>query len=315
MDQTLITNLRVRLQDGIPIHGRLARGGRGLDPLAARLRLSSLLNTLELRASSLEPSAVLCIRRMQDPLPGGLSLEAGERVPRAWELAMQQALDRLARGAVRAAHQPVPAGANAVLFADRAELLACLAADWCRGEMLDHWWWQSWLARGDLAWSVLEAWREAPEYVPGALQHLAGLSRSSGQSQASPAMFVRKIGPEASQDLLEGVLRRFGLTELGAVLSGPGRPDAPWVTGKAESQTALPYPPFEVRWRSGNRRKPRSGKSQCAAGGPGSIRTILCPRPDCRLSRRGDPWRRNLMPGAPAWGARSRRCWGSAWRW
>ncbi len=56
--------------------------------------------------------------------------------------ALQSALNELARDAARPARGAVPAQAAAVVFADRAELLACLACDWCAGRAAERWWWR-----------------------------------------------------------------------------------------------------------------------------------------------------------------------------
>ena len=64
-----------------------------------------------------------------------------------WEEGVRAALDRLTPNAARPMHGPVPADAGVVLFADRAELLACLASDWCAGRLAEHWWWRD-LLRG-----------------------------------------------------------------------------------------------------------------------------------------------------------------------
>ena len=64
---------------------------------------------------------------------------------------------------------PIPANAEAVIFADQAELLACLASDWCEGSITTHWWWQSLFKGADIANTILPAWLESPEYTPAVL--------------------------------------------------------------------------------------------------------------------------------------------------
>ena len=231
-----IQNLRIRIP-GPP------SSFTGMDPLLARLRLGSLLDRLDLQAGRPGSSAVLCIRRFEDPQPGHLSLEGGQALPQAWESSARQAVERLASGAAHPAHEVVPASANAVLFNDRAELLACLAADWCSGETQNRWWWQSWLVGADLAQSVREAWLETPEYVPGGLLHLAQMSRSSARTQISPSIFLARLGLQASRALLDGVLRRFDLQGLQTALSdGPGGAGQ-FVPVKAGEPTGFPIHP------------------------------------------------------------------------
>ncbi len=95
-----------------------------------------------LESSHLPPSAVLLVRRLRDPLPRRLLSSRQGIIPSAeWETAMRSAVDRCAREAARPAMGPVPAAANAVVFYDQAELLACLARDLVAGEATLHWWW------------------------------------------------------------------------------------------------------------------------------------------------------------------------------
>ncbi len=196
-DKTIVTRLRVR--------------SSGLDPLTTQLRVTILLNAARLHPSGLAPSAILCIRALRDPLPGALKLQhGGARPPPAWEEAVEAALDELAQRAARPAQGFVPAHAEAVIFADQAELLACLASDWCAGAALAHWWWQGLLRNTDIASAVLTAWRAAHEYVPAALQQLA--------ESGTVVSFVRRLDERAARELLEGITHRFALHALSAAL-------------------------------------------------------------------------------------------------
>ena len=87
----------------------------------------------------------------------------------AWGSAVARSLDDCAARAARPAVEAVPAAANAVVFADRSELLACAARDWCRGALFAHWWWAA------LGLS-------APERVAAAL---------AAEPQVLPAVFAR----------------------------------------------------------------------------------------------------------------------------
>ncbi|HET9918301.1 MAG TPA: hypothetical protein VFQ30_00570, partial [Ktedonobacteraceae bacterium] len=198
-------------QEGTTIAQRLRVRGSGLDALTTRLRLTSLLEAVDLRPPGLPPSAVICIRRLRDPLPGALSLQhIGQRPPQAWEHALRHALAQSVRQAVRPVEGAVPANAGAVVFNDRAELLACLAHDWCEGAIDMHWWWQS-LLRGEFDRSVLAAWLAAPEYAPAALQHLA--------QRGTVLPFAEKLSTGEARQLLESITRSFALYELQPLLS------------------------------------------------------------------------------------------------
>ncbi len=157
-DETVIGALRVR-------------GARDNTP-ALRLGLANLLNTTDLRPVGVSPSAVLIVRHMADPLPGRLAPHRpAVRVDAAWERAMHNALTDLYHTAARPATGYVPADAKAVLFADEAEMLACLAFDVSRGQAWARWWWQMVLRTwsvGDLA----ELLCHQAMHLPATLQHL-----------------------------------------------------------------------------------------------------------------------------------------------
>jgi len=189
--------------------GQLRVRVSGLDPLLARLRAASLLGAAELRPASLPPAAILCVRALADPLPGALPIhQAGPRPTAAWQRAAAAALDQLARTAARPARGPVSPGAAAVIFADQAELLACLASDWCAGLLAARWWWRGLLARAPVGRAVVMAWLDTPAYVPVALDHLA---RAGALTR-----FVSRLAPTEVAGLLRAVIQTFGLTELRA---------------------------------------------------------------------------------------------------
>ncbi|MDX6272605.1 MAG: hypothetical protein QOD28_3828, partial [Acidobacteriota bacterium] len=118
-EQTYVARLRVT-------------GDTGLDPLAARLRLASLFAAAEVQPAGLAPSAIVCIRRLDDPRPRTVSLAGGHlTLPPEWQQSVRSSIEQLVRRAPRPARELVGADAPCVVFADRAELLAALACDWC----------------------------------------------------------------------------------------------------------------------------------------------------------------------------------------
>jgi hypothetical protein len=153
------------------------------DPAALRLRTGRQLGGLTLAPPGLAPAAVLVVRRLADPLPGTLALDCSEHVPVAWEQAVNRTLADVARGAARPAYGQVPARARAVLFADRAELLACLARAALRRELGIHWWWTTLALAAPEA--VARAWTDAPEEVPAALALLSEGKRRMASSTGS----------------------------------------------------------------------------------------------------------------------------------
>lgn len=195
-DRTIVSRLRIR---------------RATDPLLARLRAATLLSSAALAPVGLSPAAILVVRRLQDPMPGRLGLRGGGmRLPQEWECAVRSQVDGFARRARRPARDGAVDLADAVLFADHAELLACLARDWLRGA-LQHWWWQTLFRNRDLASAAIRAWLERPECVPAAMAHLA----ASGEEAA----FVVRLGRQGVHNLLHAVLTAHALPELQAALA------------------------------------------------------------------------------------------------
>ena len=182
---------------------RLRAPDRRGDALAARLRTERALAAVELRPRALPPAAILVVRSLRS------------RVGDA-----PAALDALLRVAARPAHGPVPAGAPAVLFASRAELLACLAADWCSGRAHAHWWWTLVAAaRPDAPYAL---WEAAPEHVPAAFAILA----SSGRA----VEFASRIPDEPATRLTLAVAHVHGVAPPGApapVLEKPAAVEPP----------------------------------------------------------------------------------------
>jgi hypothetical protein len=188
-----------------------------LEPHAAKLRLASLLSATQLHPSALPSSAIVFVRKLLDPLPGSLQLDGRHRsLTPAWQKQLETRLDLLARKAVRPAIATVPAMAEAVVFMDRAELLACLAADWCDGSAITRWWWQSLFPRTDARQLLIKAWIETPEHIPAALHQLA--------KRRDVQRIIHAIHTVEAQTLRQTLIRTFGLANLQTVFesSGPG---------------------------------------------------------------------------------------------
>jgi len=199
--------MSVSLDQGTTI-GRLRLVAATADPNALRMRGGTVLGTLDLQPPAMPEQAILCIRKLHDPLPGGLDLRspAAPR-PAAWEAAMRAAVSGAMQRAVRPALGPVPANAEAVLFADRAELLACAARDALQGTLVSHWWWTHLLGGERSMAAVVREWRRAPAYVPAAAELLV----SGGEI----APFVRSIPAGETIRIMESMLRVHGLPVLG----------------------------------------------------------------------------------------------------
>src|SRR5262245_29641802 len=104
------------------------------------------------------PSSVLCVRKLYDPLHGRLQLGAYQGgCSSSWNQAFNAKLRRALERAKRPAREPVGSNAEAVFFADPAELMACLAKDWCDGSVLSRWWWKSVFRESGVARAVVSA--------------------------------------------------------------------------------------------------------------------------------------------------------------
>lgn len=197
------------------------------DALALRLRLERALSSADLHPPGLPRSAVLCVRRLSGRRAHALlAAGAGRYALADWQRAVAAAVEQLARRAASPARGPVPANAEAVVFRDQAELLACLAADCCDEAAPARWWWRSLFGGRDAAAAMLSAWLDAPEHVPAALGRLA----ASGRLVA----FARRLGEGEARALRRAVVQKFGLRELHAALEAPAaREEAPAARGDA----------------------------------------------------------------------------------
>ncbi|WP_420129119.1 hypothetical protein, partial [Longimicrobium sp.] len=98
------------------------------------------------------------------------------------------------RGAARPLRGPVPAGAEAVWFADTAELIAAFARDAVGGSVA-RWWWQALLKGlpgGPLA-SLAALWSREARHVPAALEHLSAGGEGVRIVAALPAASATRI--------------------------------------------------------------------------------------------------------------------------
>ena len=118
------------------------------------------------------------------------------------------------RSAARPAIEHVGPTANAVLFRDRSEVLACLAADWCEGAALSRWWWQSMFRLTDIATALMREWLQSIEFAPRALAHLS--------ERRLAARFAQALGDARSFVLLHRLIERFGLNALAALSTSQG---------------------------------------------------------------------------------------------
>jgi hypothetical protein len=254
----------------------------GLDATTARLRLDQLLAAADLRPPGLPPAALLCVRRLRDPLPGTLAIGGGQlRPPAEWERACVAALEQMMRAAARPAFEAVPAGAEAVLFADRAELLACLARDVCDGTAWTRWWWRRLPARqGITPGTAADMWLAEPVYGPAALELLT--------TRAAAVQFAGTLSVVVATELAAGAAAAFAAPALreAVVASVPewprdadqdvtgDTPDPPWreTVPEAAEPSLTPAQQLVLGVLLTLRRAPAVGRSRAFATGVESWR-------------------------------------------
>src|SRR5262245_12010206 len=107
-------------------------------------RVAHLINTVTFDPPGMSPSAILLVRRLTDPLPRRLAsdLEA-VRANSEWESAARIRLSEFHRRAGRPIRGFVSGAADAVVFSDQSEMLACLARDIVSGDAAMFWWWRT----------------------------------------------------------------------------------------------------------------------------------------------------------------------------
>ena len=167
------------------------RHGAGRDA-GFRVRTESHLRSLDIRPPGMPERAVLIVRRMQ---LGFMDHTAAQRA--------RTSLDEIGRAATRPAAGPVATSAQAVLFADEVELLACLTADLALGTARDHWYWRQICpaAADGRGAELAAAWTRDVRWLPGCFARLP-------ESAAHQA--VSLLSPQQSSRVLRALLAAFG---------------------------------------------------------------------------------------------------------
>ena len=237
-------------QTNTTLVGRLRIRSRSSDPQAEQQRIERMLRSATLHPSGLPESATLVVRRLADPLPSRLRAGPFDLAPDvSWQRAVTASLEKLAASAARPAYGAVPAETDAVLFYDRAEVLAALALDWMSGTLPAQWWWREFLRGRDPVTTLLREWTEAPQYVPGALDLLAKRARA--------VRFVQRVPQQAASEILEAVLIAFSVPRPRAEDRPPQKiaedrsealhPVAAIAKTKKDPQASVLHAPFR-RW-------------------------------------------------------------------
>lgn len=184
-------------------------------PLLARQRVEAALGLMELQQAHASRDAIMVVRKLRVPGPAALWEQSFDMVTlRDWQARLQEQMALISRNAARPAAGPVPANADAVIFADRAEWLACLLRDALTGRLSDAWWFASAAQRYLPAQLAVHSLAEHVQVVPVAFQHLArfGVLRRVAEAVgevASVWLFRRLAECHGLQGLFEQVAERL----------------------------------------------------------------------------------------------------------
>jgi hypothetical protein len=209
------------------VRARVRTAGR-IDA-TSRARLGGLLRRAELYPAGLARDAVLVVRRAEVSLPRSALAPWGQRARvRPWEA---EARDRLA-AAMAAAARPVAGGvppdADAVVFRDRAELVACLVHDLARGVASRRWWWRAWREAPTQPWTIPGLLVEDAPLVPSVLDTL--------DAWGVAGEVVGAISPSDAAEVLRAVAATFHLPSPDASAPPPAAP----LGGVPDSEPAAP---------------------------------------------------------------------------
>jgi hypothetical protein len=185
--------------------GRLCVRVSGADAQASASRTALAVRPLDLDSPSVPERAILCIRRLDDPLPGGIDIRSTHTRPTRWEHAAREAIGALYRSAPRLLRDDVSPHANAVVFEDRAELLACAA----QSLQSRAWWWTDVIASPLTVDAVAREWLRTPHYIPSAIALLDAPSLRT---------FLHAIEVTMALRLTQRVLEVHGIASIARVL-------------------------------------------------------------------------------------------------
>ena len=206
-------------RENLSIISRLRVAGNRTDTLATRLFFERLFTGANFHPAGVSQRAVVCIKKLKSPpVKDKLHGFAGGNLALEWEIGIRREVEKLFHRAFHPIREAVPAEAESVIFEDKAELLACLAQDWRRGALAEHWWWSALFPNLDGAQTVFKIWLAAAEFTPFALQVLSKTGAAEN--------FVKRLQPPEADELLQAIIQIFGLRRLQAVLSAPSAENA-----------------------------------------------------------------------------------------
>lgn len=170
-----------------------------------RLAAASLLERMDWHIAGVPPSAILMVRRLEDPLPGKFDPSCVSlQVDASWEKAVKKALRTLYDSAIRPSNGILPSNASAVVFKDKSEMFACMALDLAKRRADQVWLWKVPLRRimgNDL--SVFRLLSQAASLVPAIMAQL---------SRWDCAMsVVRTLSIAEAEEVIDAVAAAYGI--------------------------------------------------------------------------------------------------------
>ncbi|HYN40121.1 MAG TPA: hypothetical protein VES39_12805, partial [Rhodospirillales bacterium] len=206
---------------------------------ALRLAWQAWAGGLELMPPGLPPSAVLIVRRLALAMPPAQARSGSATGPR-WRVAatggsgrVREALTEAWRRACRPSAGRVPEAAEAVLFADESELLACLAIHLSENRTRADWWTRVPLRSlpvpaADPAALLRQRLRELPA--------IACRLADTGQAHA----VLAALGEADAAALLDALLQQHGLAAATAPRVTPATGARAAIEGAGEPLPAVP---------------------------------------------------------------------------
>jgi hypothetical protein len=175
----------------------------GRDPINARLDWGRVLSSADLHPASLPDENILCVKKLVAIAPSPMHQRF---IDTDWQQLVRGSLSDMAARAERLSAANPASDADAIIFLNLSALMACLARDWCAGNVRARWWWRALLRNDDTFWTT---WVKNPEHIPAAMTHLA---RANGLIEFAAAI----TEPEA-RTLTRRVVEAFALHTLGEV--------------------------------------------------------------------------------------------------
>ncbi len=157
--------------------GKIRSSSSGADSSALRMAVTSFIQHADLHPTDLPSSVILVIRQLSDPLPGSVPDQIQGRLRHAqWEAAVRDQISVCYHAAQRPVKGIVNADADAVLFADYGELIACLSLDIVSKAVDGRWWWrqvmQQFMRQNVDTKKLAEIWKQSIPTLPATISYL-----------------------------------------------------------------------------------------------------------------------------------------------